>query len=76
MIQIVTLKKIGGSVGAILPTEMLESQHLGANVAVFVMDTPQGILLAAVDPATATALDAYSNVAAENRAAMSALAKQ
>ena len=76
MIQTVTLKKIGGSVGAILPKDMLVRQHLEANDEVFVMDTPQGILLTAVDPATTEALDAYMQVAAEHRAAMAALAKR
>ena len=76
MIQTITLKKIGGSVGVILPKDMLVRQHLEANDEVFAMDTPQGILLTAVDPATTAALDAYTHVAAENRAAMAALAKR
>ena len=76
MIQTITLKRIGGSVGAILPKDMLVRQHLEANDEVFAIDTPQGILLTAVDPATTAALDAYMSVAAENRAAMAALAKQ
>ena len=75
MIQTITLKKIGGSVGAILPKDMLVRQHLEANDEVFVVDTPQGILLTAVDPATTAALDAYAQVAKENRAAMATLAR-
>ncbi len=54
---------------------MLARQHLEANDEVFVMDTAQGILLTAVDPATTTALAAYAQVAKENRAAMATLAK-
>jgi len=64
------------SVGVILPKDMLVRQHLEANDEIFAIDTPQGILLTAVDPATTAALDAYMGVAAENRAAMAALAKQ
>jgi antitoxin component of MazEF toxin-antitoxin module len=75
MIQTITLKKIGGSVGAILPKDMLVRQHLEANDEVFAMDTAQGILLTAVDPATTAALEAYAQVAKENRAAMATLAK-
>ncbi len=75
MIQSITLKKIGGSVGAIIPKDMLVRQHLEANDDVFVMETAQGILLTAVDPATTAALDAYAQVARENRAAMATLAK-
>ena len=75
MIQTITLKKIGGSVGAILPKDMLVRQHLEANDEVFAIDTAQGILLTAVDPATTVALEAYAQVAKENRAAMATLAK-
>lgn len=75
MVQAITLKKIGGSVGAILPKDMLDRQHLQADDQVFVVETPQGILLTAVDPATTEALAAYAILAKENRAAMAALAK-
>jgi len=75
MVQTITLKKIGGSVGAILPKDMLDRQHLQAEDQVFAVETPQGILLTAVDPATTEALAAYAVLAKENRAAMAALAK-
>ena len=75
MAQTITLKKIGGSVGAILPKDVLQRQHLAANDEVFVIETPDGILLTAVDPATKVALEAYAEVARENRVALAALAK-
>lgn len=75
MVQTITLKKIGGSVGAILPKDMLDRQHLQAEDQVFVVETTQGILLTAVDPAATEALAAYAVLAKENRAAMAALAK-
>ena len=74
MVQTIKLKKIGGSVGAILPKEMLQRQQLAANDEVFVVETPEGILLTAVDPETTAALAAYAEGAKENRAAMAALA--
>lgn len=43
MVQSITLKKIGGSVGAILPKDMLDRQHLQAEDQVFVVETTQGI---------------------------------
>ncbi len=73
--QSIILKKIGGSVGAIIPKDMLQRQHLQANDEVFAIETAQGILLTAVDPETTTALVAYAEVARDNRAAMAALAK-
>jgi len=75
MVQTIRLKKIGGSVGAILPKDMLDRQHFQADDQLFVVETPQGILLTAVDPATTEALEAYAVLAKENRAAMAALAK-
>jgi len=75
MAQTITLKKIGGSVGAILPKDVLLRQHLAADDEVFVIETPDGILLTATDPATKIALAAYAEGARENRAAMAALAK-
>lgn len=75
MVQTIRLKKIGGSIGAILPKDMLSRQHFKADDEVFVVETPQGILLTAVDPATTEALAAYAVLAKENRAAMAALAK-
>jgi len=75
MAQTITLKKIGGSVAAILPKDVLQRTHLAANDEVFVIETPDGILLTATDPETKAALAAYAEVARENRAALSALAK-
>ena len=75
MAQTITLKKIGGSVGAIIPKDVLQRQHLAANDEVFVIETPDGILLTATDPTTKAALAAYAEGAKENRAAMAALAK-
>jgi putative addiction module antidote len=75
MIHSVRLKKIGGSVAAIIPKEVLQRQHLEANDEVFVVETADGILLTASDPATKAALEAYAEVARENRVALAALAK-
>lgn len=75
MHRTIQLKQIGGSVGAILPKDMLERQKLGASDMVFVTETAEGILLTAVDPSVMAGLAAYAEVARENRAAMAALAK-
>ena len=75
MAQTIKLKKIGGSVGAILPKAMLRRLHLEANDEVFAMETADGILLTVADPETKAALAAYAEVAKENRDAMAALAK-
>ena len=74
MTQTITLQKIGGSIAAILPKDVLQRQ-LSVNDEVFVIETPDGILLTATDPETKLALAAYAEGARENRAAMAALAK-
>ena len=75
MAQTITLKKIGGSISAIIPKDMLQRQHLDAGDEVFVTETEDGILLTLADPATKLALAAYREVARENRVAQAALAK-
>jgi putative addiction module antidote len=75
MAHTIKLKKIGGSVGAILPKDMLRRLHLEANDEVFAMETEDGILLTAADPETKAALAAYYEGAKLNRDAMAALAK-
>ena len=75
MVYAITLKKIGGSIGAIIPKDMASRQHMAANDELFAMETADGILLTTVDPTTRAALDAYAELAKENRAAMAALAK-
>jgi antitoxin component of MazEF toxin-antitoxin module len=75
MIHSVRLKKIGGSVAAIIPKEVLQRQHLEANDEVFVVETADGILLTASDPETKAALEAFTEGAKLNRDAMAALSK-
>lgn len=75
MVQSITLKKVGGSVAAIIPKDVLQRQHLAVNDEMFVIETPDGILLTATDPATKAALAAYAEVAKEHRTILAALAK-
>jgi len=75
MVPTITLKKVGGSLAAVIPKDVLQRQHIGLNDELFVIETPDGILLSPTDPATRTALAAYAEVARENRATLAALAK-
>lgn len=75
MVQTITLKKVGGSLAAVIPKDVLQRQHLGLGAELFVIETPDGILLTPTDPATKAALAAYAEVAKENRATLEALAK-
>lgn len=75
MVHTITLRKIGGSIGAIIPKELATRQHLAPDDQLYAVETPEGILLTTVDPTTQAALEAYAELAKENRAAMAALAK-
>ncbi len=70
-----TLKRIGGSVGTILPKSMLERFHLGAGDKVFVVETDEGLLITPFDPDFAAALEAYERGAKKYRNALRELAK-
>ena len=70
-----TLKRIGGSVGTILPKSMLERFHLGAGDRVFVVETEEGLLITPFDPDFAEALEAYERGAKKYRNALRELAK-
>lgn len=75
MVHKITLKKVGGSLAAVIPKDVLQRQHLGLGSELFVIETPDGILLTATDPVTKAAMAAYAECALENRDAMAALAK-
>jgi len=75
MVHTITLRKIGGSIGAIIPKELATRQQLAPDDQLYAVETPDGILLTTVDPTTQAALEAYAELAKENRAAMAALAK-
>ena len=50
MVRNVTLRRMGGSVGATLPKEMAERLHLEAGDEVLVIETEHGLLISPYDP--------------------------
>jgi putative addiction module antidote len=75
MVKSVTLRKMGGSVGATIPKEMAERLHLQVGDKVFIVETDQGILLTPYDPDFERAMDAYRRTASKYRNALRELAK-
>lgn len=75
MTQVVKLKKIGGSLGAILPKDVLQRQNFEAGTELFVTETEDGILLSIADPETKAAMAAFAEGLRENHVALAALAK-
>lgn len=75
MVRKVTLRQMGGSIGATLPKDLADRLHLAVGDEVFVIETDQGILLTPFDPTFEKAMEAYSRGAKKYRNALRELAQ-
>jgi len=75
MVRKITLRQVGGSIGATLPKDMADRLHVRPGDEVFAIETEQGILLTPYDPAFENAMAAYERTAAKYRNALRELAK-
>ncbi len=75
MVRKVTLRQMGGSIGATLPKDFADRLHLAVGDEVFVVETDQGILLTPFDPTFDKAMRAYQRGAKKYRNALRELAK-
>jgi putative addiction module antidote len=75
MFKKVTLRRMGGSVGATIPKDMAERLHVSAGDEVFVVETAEGILITPYDPDFEMAMAAYQRSASKYRNALRELAK-
>lgn len=75
MVKEVTLRKMGGSVGATLPKEMAERMQVTAGDKVFAIETEKGVLLTPWDPYLEKGWEAYQRVAKKYRNALRQLAE-
>jgi len=75
MVKKVTLRRMGGSVGATLPKEMAERLHVQPGDELFVIETDRGLLLTPYDPTFEQAMAAYEKTARKYRNALRELAK-
>ena len=75
MVKKVTLRKMGGSVGATLPKDMADRLHIAPGDEVFVVETENGILITPYDPHFQKAMTAYERTAGKYRNALRELAK-
>ena len=69
------LRKIGSSVGVILPKEMLEALHLSEGDQVFADTTQDGLQLTPYDPEFEAAMEAFGRTRKKYRNALHQLAK-
>jgi len=75
VVRSVTLRKMGGSIGATLPKDMAERLHLDAGDQVFVVATEKGILITPYDPTFEQAMAVYRRGAKKYKNALRELAK-
>ena len=73
--QTLKLRKVGGSIGVILPKETLDSLHLTEGDEVFIETNQNGISLSPFDPEFETAMDAFDRTRKKYRNAFRELAK-
>ena len=75
MVRKITLRQVGGSIGATLPKDMADRLKIEAGDEVFVVETEQGILITPYDPSFDAAMAAYRRTAGKYRNALRELAK-
>lgn len=75
MVREVTLRQVGGSIGATLPKDMAERLHLEVGDRVLAVETEQGILLTPFDPDIEAGLAIAAKAAKKYRNALRELAK-
>jgi putative addiction module antidote len=75
MVREVTLRQVGGSIGATLPKDMAERLHLEVGDRVLAVETEQGILLTPFDPDIEAGLALAAKTAKKYRNALRELAK-
>lgn len=75
MVRKLTLRQVGGSIGATLPKDMAERLQLGVGDRVLAVETDQGILLTPFDPAVEAGLAIAAQTARKYRNALRELAK-
>lgn len=75
MVRRITLRQVGGSIGATLPKDMADRLHVKPGDEIFVVETDKGILLTPYDPTFEKALAAYERTASKYRNALRELAK-
>ena len=75
MVRQVTVRQVGGSLGATLPKEIAERLRLVAGDRLFVTETERGILLSPLDPEVEKQLAIAGTMARKHRHALRELAK-
>jgi len=75
MVRKVSLRRMGGSVGATIPKDIAERLHVEPGDEVFIVETENGVLLTPFDPTFEEAIAAYQRGAKKYRNALRELAR-
>jgi putative addiction module antidote len=75
MVREVTLRQVGGSIGATIPKDMAERLHLAVGDRVLAVETDRGILLTPYDPDIEEGLAVAAHAARKFRNALRELAR-
>ena len=75
MVRELTLRQVGGSVGATIPKDMADRLHLAVGDRILAVETPDGILLTPYDPDVEAGLAVAAHAAKKFRNALRELAK-
>jgi putative addiction module antidote len=75
MVRELTLRQVGGSIGATIPKDMADRLHLAAGDRVLAVETDQGILLTPYNPDVEAGLAVAAHAAKKFRNALRELAK-
>jgi len=75
MMRELTLRQVGGSIGATIPKDMAERLHLAVGDRVLAVETAHGILLTPYDPDIEAGLAVAAHAAKKFRNALRELAK-
>ena len=75
MVREITLRQVGGSIGATIPKDMADRLHLAVGDRVLAVETDRGILLSPYDPDVEAGLAVASRAAKKFRNALRELAK-
>ena len=74
MVRSVKVRKVGASLGVVIPKELLAELGLGEGDAIYPVRTPGGILLTAHDPETLQVLENTKDFMRRHAGAMKKLA--